>query len=647
MKRFVAWDGEGVTVNGVHRYVLLMNSQGAILVNPAGITTREALRFFLAHADRTATHLIFVGTYDANMLLGDLEPTRIRELWWTGRSFYAPPTRNKHDHQFFTIRYRPRREFFVKDNSPARWKSPTHGQHVRLWDVFGFFQSSFVKGCETWLGKEDPRLALVRTMKERRSQFTLAELPAMQEYCALELSLLVSLANVLCEACDASGYPPRRWDGAGAIATAMLRAHSVQKHVGTRPVNEVLEPLACAFSGGRIETTGVGFVGECWIYDLHSAYPHAMRRLPSFTGAFWYHGDDGTPYTLHEISWDLPLEQAWYPLFYRGGDGAIAFPPSGRGWFWSFEKVLLDVWIRHRGGGGRATEHDAWTVRPWSTIRPFAFMETVYEQRLAAESANCDGVARVLKLGMNSVFGKTCQGVGWDPENGGPPREPPFFNLAWAGMTTSMTRLRLGLAALSLDPWDVVQFATDALFTRRRLKVETIGPNLGEFAERYVYDLTIAQSGVYWYREAPEGPWVHRSRGYDLATMRDPQFLFEAWKRGERMVEVPSTRFVSMGTCVQADSLLRDYWRSWQTIGRPLRTDGGSAKRSAIDPSVNLADATADFLRTGPAPVLDWHHLGLPSAAYNIKAWPLARRARKPEEEEEEALRDCDDEAFA
>jgi hypothetical protein len=41
-RQFIAWDGEGVTVRGRHRYVILANSVGDHIVNPKGIQAGEA-----------------------------------------------------------------------------------------------------------------------------------------------------------------------------------------------------------------------------------------------------------------------------------------------------------------------------------------------------------------------------------------------------------------------------------------------------------------------------------------------------------------------------------------------------------------------------------------------------------------------------
>ena len=90
--RFVGWDGEGATAHEgscdgtgegcgcPHRYVYMANSEGGELVRPDGISTVDALRFLTAEAARIgpdATHVCFGLSYDANMILGDVERKRV------------------------------------------------------------------------------------------------------------------------------------------------------------------------------------------------------------------------------------------------------------------------------------------------------------------------------------------------------------------------------------------------------------------------------------------------------------------------------------------------------------------------------------------------------------------------------------------
>src|SRR5215510_10643991 len=71
-REFVAYDGEGITDDsGAHHYVLLANSRGDRIVNPAGLGWKECVDFFLECSGkyRRAIHIVFSGGYDFNMIM--------------------------------------------------------------------------------------------------------------------------------------------------------------------------------------------------------------------------------------------------------------------------------------------------------------------------------------------------------------------------------------------------------------------------------------------------------------------------------------------------------------------------------------------------------------------------------------------------
>jgi len=43
-----------------------------------------------------------------------------------------------------------------------------------------------------------------------------------------------------------------------------------------------------SFYGGRFELIKRGYIGECYLYDLNSAYPHALTSLPDIINGRWF-----------------------------------------------------------------------------------------------------------------------------------------------------------------------------------------------------------------------------------------------------------------------------------------------------------------------------------------------------------------------
>lgn len=220
--------------------------------------------------------------------------------------------------------------------------------------------------------------------------------------------------------------------------------------------------------------------------------------------------------------------------------------------------------------------HGSWVFYPASNTRPFAFVEEYYERRRQWKAQD-KGAEKVLKLGINSLYGKTVQQLGYNEKTG---RLPPFFQLQWGGCITSLTRSMLYQAAMQ-DPSAILAFATDGIWSTRPLQLPT-GSNLGDWEYEKLDGMTLVQSGVYWTHERTEEPQqkpcpLHGAfceqgqwyRGFDKEHLTEQRVL-EAWKRGEEALSIPTTRFVTLGSALASESRWLAYWRQWPTTDREL-----------------------------------------------------------------------------
>jgi hypothetical protein len=236
---------------------------------------------------------------------------------------------------------------------------------------------------------------------------------------------------------------------------------------------------------------------------------------------------------------------SWGPFPFRLDDGSIAFPrASGGGWIWSAEylagkKLFPSVKFR-----------EAWIYKTSCKHRPFADIPRFYLERLRLGK---DGPGLVLKLAMNSIYGKTAQSIG---------DNPPFQSWVWAGMITSGTRaqlLELMGQHRSLD--NVIMVATDGLYSTE--KIRTPRPrNTGTFRavdkdgkkkplggwEMKVVDrgMFAARPGIYFPLAPTEADVSQvRARGIGRAAMFSQwEKAVEAWRAGASSVVLANvTRF--------------------------------------------------------------------------------------------------------
>jgi hypothetical protein len=252
----------------------------------------------------------------------------------------------------------------------------------------------------------------------------------------------------------------------------------------------------------------------------------------------------------------------------------MMFPTDGRNWVWGWEADLAREWVSVRGGELDFLE--CLVIEPRNfDARPFAWVAEMYERR-AQWKREGRGAEKVLKLGLNSLYGKMAQQLGGIITAEGI-KPPPYFSLTWAGMVTSQTRAALGRAALTVAPGDVLLFMTDAVYTTVPLTV-TEGTALGEWEREMHDEIVIVQPGVYWLRD--DGKWTSKVRGFNRETLRTPAIVLTAWKNKQPNVIVPTTRFVTSGTALASEEAWKT-WRTWQTEPRELDLWGGSPKRAS------------------------------------------------------------------
>lgn len=612
---FIAWDGEGWTVNGRHEYTMLISSRGDELINPNGLDTYSCLLHLLKASTRypsNARHVIYAGNYDVNMILRDIPRDELRTLWRRKRLTWRG----------LEIGYRHRKEFSVKlpKLDPATgqpiWKKkrisdPRTGKmndayikvytaSIILWDVLGFFQGSFVNTLRANLAIPQTELDQIQSFKGKRSDFTAAEIDQIRDYCRLEVrwleQLMVDLARKLRH--PSVDLTLSRWDGAGAVAAAIYHKAGTKSYMDTathrrrvqRPPEHLRRYLAdvgmpsvneaaqFAYSGGRIENVQYGYHdGAIYHYDLVSAYPAAIARLPCLACGKWQWSNDYIPgsYGMWLVQWDYTRPSAdvqpyIQPFFLRTNKGNIYYPPIGSGFYWTPEVDAALACTPHdrlQIGGG-------WVYTTRCDHTPFAFVPDMFRERRRLKDVG-DGAQLVLKLGLNSLYGKMIQQIGFNDGR------PPYHQLEWGGYVTAWTRSRLYRAAMQ-DPLAVICIMTDGIYATSPLELNE-GDQLGQW-EPNVHDAMLCvQAGVYVVRDGDQWGTV-KFRGFDKDTFPSVADIRAAYGSGVRSLMVNSTRFIGLGSALASDTLWEE-WRQWPTRQRELQLYpiAGRGKRYEID----------------------------------------------------------------
>lgn len=599
---FVAIDGEALEVGrNDDRYALLCDSTGRAISDPAGLGTRRCLEFLLGLQAKGRTLVCFGLGYDANNWCRDMKPSFLRELWVEQIVYWGE----------YRIEW-----------LPGRWFSVKHidGRFVKVCEVFGFFQTSFVKTLKDWGMAVPGELA---QMKTARGTFKWRDLTRVTDYCASECDLLVQLMDKLQDACREASITPKSWIGAGAIAAALLQSQGMSAH-HQHDLDIVSSPdvaehwILGAYFAGRIELLHQGVHHGVKGYDIRSAYPAAATALPSLAGArmsYRKRYQPGADHAVWRVSWEnLP---GFVMPFPTRKQTSISYPRSGDGIYHAAEVAAAKACF-----GDAIRVHEGYVLKTRRNA-PLAFdwVPELYAQRAAWQKAG-NPAQKPLKLGLNSLYGKLAQGYGYQG------REPAWQCYMWAGEITARTRAKMLLAAFSCKR--PIMIATDGLYcaTAPRSAVPE-GKALGAWEHDRIDRLFAAQAGVYEaVKHEPGNPAadqngfiaVMKSRGF-FAKEVDYDELRAAWERdgADGTYTYQSKRFNGLGTTLHRRRL--DLWRTWTTEARTLHLmpqrkhplpDGsmqpidGPISSEVYEPKISLTDARLlDNIQGGEQPLRD------------------------------------------
>lgn len=557
---FVAWDGESITDENGHSYIMLVSSDGdlALSDDPRGLSTVECFETLIKAGKRANNkfHVGFAFSYDVNMMLRDVPYWALLALWNNGVCFWNG----------YGISYRPRKEFSV-------WRLEDKASRIRIWDVWGFFQSSFVGALKAY-GRQSV-VDEIEAMKQRRSEFTRSDAAEMLAYCQDECKHLAGMMDQFYEYLQECDLRLTRYDGAGAVASALLKRNNI-KDAKRKTTKTTQSAASHAYFGGRIELVRYGNTdAKIYQYDLRSAYPSIIQHLPCLAHGEWKtekrNEISDYPFSLHLVEWNFDSATATVcPFPWRDQYGSIFFPTSGKGWYWKPEVSAALSALQNGVLSGSVKIEKTISFIPDCNCNPFNWVSEMYNTRAAWKAAGI-GAEKVLKLGLNSLYGKFAQRIGYS--DGEP---PTWHQLEWAGYVTSATRARLYEASFPvIKSGDIIAYATDAIFATAPLDLPCEN-KLGNWEADIHNGGTFVQSGVYWV----DNERVGHTRGFAKQDIT-PSVIIDCWQNGAVATQWQLTRFVGLGRALTS---LKQWetWRTWVTEHKSLSLTPQGSKRILI-----------------------------------------------------------------
>jgi hypothetical protein len=525
---------------------------------------------------------------------------------------------------------------------------------ITIYDVFGFFQTSFLKAASSIPGSMLPEeKQIIEDGKKLRGDFALTDRAKMQIYTGAELHVLARMMEKLRGSMEALDIHLSRWQGGGSIAAALMKKQNSKRHfyeIKTSNLDIAQDWAHRAFFGGRIECFKQGRTQtRLYSYDIRSAYPYHMAHLPSMIGGRFEYVDNpsfldvqrANVLSMFRIKFDCGVDDFpsrlnqiygqegpdFYPLPYRDSAGRITYPPRAYGIYMAEEARGALLWADHFAS--------LYAQRPRNPFKlpvrlqfeaglifhpdsdqgeAFGWLRDMYQERRdivvkSKESGVYDLTEKVIKLGIVSCYGKISQSVGSSAS-------PPATACPWyAGAITAGTRAQILRAVLDGKPGSLVAFQTDGIVTTRPLAI-CDGPDLGQWEAEKIGGKNASaslfvQPGVYHFEKQEKPVSKHRGIKMDLLGSDDfgawlDRELTHRWASGISEIEFPYRYYVTLGAATAS----KERWKFagfWVDGKRDLKLDNLGFKRAApISQSARKARATR-LVDTIPKPAY-YHH---------------------------------------
>ena len=634
---FVGVDGEGVGDD----YVLLDCSLPDYprLYTGSRLTTQECLDWLwgLAKHAGYCTFVLYGAGYDFNNWMRDIPFEDVKRLANSQLVRYQDYLILWQSHFKFSIRKITSEDTTKEEYGRERYKfnriktrlGDAREDYIEanFWDVLPFWQAPFVKALNMTLKERTIEKELIERMKEERGTFTHENIEELSKYNHAECENLAYMCVELDKWFSQSAIRPLHYNGPGSAAKALLRTHEPYMHAG-RKVDPKARSLSrkmqgyifpgcddnrfmmyrslCAYAGALNRQLKIGYhPGNAYQYDLVSAYPSAMLKLPCLSHGYWTRTRkfDMHTFGLWKVRYTASKRMQLYPFFWRTPEGNIEYPNSfEERWCHTYE---LAAALAVDAAGVRILDGWAWTATGCDDEMPFWWVGKDFLKRQQYKAEGNEGAANGLKLPLNSLYGSIAQARGGTPSN------PPWSQqIVWAGAITSYTRARLYLA-YQLNPEAVVHMATDGIIATEELPLK-LGSGLGEWERTDLQDLTVVQYGVYnaieW-KEVDGEIWGvsrHRERGFRLSDNEIPEFtdrVHKMWDTGHwNSLSLSQRVFITCGLVAQSEAKYEE-WCHWQDSTRIVELDQDSVFKIGHVGSLPglwpIDDASHDLKRLG------------------------------------------------
>lgn len=523
--------------------------------------------------------------FDAEVFISGLGTERAQELRIENET-----TIQEGDFEGITIKYIKGKLLEFKDGN----------RHVVThYDIGNIVRGSLDKCAKEWLGEE--KVETVDASKFSDREYRREHKDEIEYYAHIDAQLTRRLAEAVTEKAESLDIPMGRPVSTGYMAAEFARER-LDETVGTGPA--WVQSMAWeSYAGGRFEVYERGDVGEVAGPDINSAYPAILAKLPDPGSLVWENHSNpslsdvrNADYGFVTVECTTVRDRRIMP-FAEKIDGKVCYPAMEQ----HETTVLLPIFMHAIENGyveHFELKHAALGYEVEETVYPFDFLNELYDERKELEANGRKFAGLMLKIAMNSLYGKTAQttlkqeiieeptdineiqasdGMRLLGIDDLPVRERQvagsMFNPFLATYITGLTRLELHRAVLEAGlENETVLLATDCIMVHadayeRSNFDRLLGDSLGEWDYDYRGDAFVVGSGVYEVRN--DGELLKTAtRGFREADLGNDGLEGAAREAGADPIRIANERPITLG-----EALARGSNRSVAEIGKFLSKD--------------------------------------------------------------------------
>jgi len=373
----------------------------------------------------------------------------------------------------------------------------TKGHHsVSFYDIAQYYHGSLAESYEANIASLPDSY---KQMKLKRSElspsFYRHNTNRIRNYCKFDCKLTKELSeHWIKQFHNAFEIYCKRWISSGYLAEKTLINNGIEfPKFNFIPYDVQKFAWSIVAHGGRFEITKRGFVGQANLYDINSAYPYAITKIPNLTKGKWKKlksVHEKAELGFFRIIADIPDGKHIAPFPFK--KGIRVFFPTGK-----FETIVTLHELHACENCEFYKILDSYQFIPESNEYPYKnFIENLYQKRLELKR-NHDPLQLPIKVILNSIYGKTGEKS---------VRMGNLFNPVIFTSITGMIRAKLYDFVISNNLENcAIAFATDSILTKKKLDFN--GDTLGEFSfENEASDCYIIQNGYNYMN----GQWKNR-----------------------------------------------------------------------------------------------------------------------------------------